>query len=328
MPVPTLRWGLLSTARINDALLATDPRRERFRAVASRDAGRAETYAREHGLERSHGSYEALLADDAIDAVYIGLPNALHGAWAIRALEAGKHVLCEKPLSLDPAEAERAFDLAESRGLVLAEGLMWRHHPQAIRARALVTEGAIGELRSLHAEFRFTLSDPADVRWQAELGGGALADLGCYCVSGCRALAGSEPVLAQGAMVAGGDGVDAAFSGLLRFPGDVLATFACSFAARHGHVLRAVGSTGELRLDDPWSGRRPGVAIRGADDRWEEHAVPSERSAYALELDDLEAAATGTGPLRLGRADALGQARALAALLSSARAGGAPTVVG
>ncbi|MBA2348739.1 MAG: Gfo/Idh/MocA family oxidoreductase, partial [Solirubrobacterales bacterium] len=301
MSAPTLRWGLLSTARINDTLLATDPDRARFRAVASRDADRAARYAEEHGLDHAHGSYEALLADEEVDAVYVGLPNALHAAWAIRALEAGKHVLCEKPLTLDPAEAQRAFTVAEERGLVLSEGLMWRHHPQAIRARELVAEGAIGELRTVHAEFRFTLADPADVRWQAALGGGALADLGCYCVSGCRTLAGREPDIAHGVMVGGGDGVDAAFTGLLRFPDDVLATFSCSMRARHGHVLRAVGSTGELRLEDPWSGRRPGIAVRGTDDGWEELPAPSQRSAYALELDDLEAAAAGVAPLRLGR---------------------------
>jgi xylose dehydrogenase (NAD/NADP) len=328
MSAPILRWGLLSTARINDSLLAIDPGRERFRAVASRDADRAARYAEEHGLARAHGSYEALLADPELDAVYVGLPNALHGAWAIRALEAGKHVLCEKPLSFDPAEVERAFAAAEERGLVLTEGLMWRHHPQAVRARELVAEGAIGELRALHAEFRFTLDDPADVRWQAELGGGALADLGCYCVSGCRALAGGEPLTAHGELVAGGDGVDASFAGLLRFPGDVLATVSCSFAAPPGHVLRAVGSAGELRLDDPWSGRRPGVAIRGTSDHWEQLAVPTARSAYALELEDLEAAAAGAAPARLGRADALGQARTLAALLASARAGGPLVPVG
>ncbi|MCW3012375.1 MAG: putative oxidoreductase [Solirubrobacterales bacterium] len=314
-----LRWGLLSTARINDALLGADPaKQERWVAVGSRSLERAQAYAAEKGLPRAHGSYEELLADPEVDAVYIGLPNGMHVEWTLKALEAGKHVLVEKPFSPHPDRVAACFDLAEARGLVLAEAFMWRHHPQALRARQLVEEGAIGELRALHAHFSFTLTDPADVRWETALEGGALMDLGCYCISGCRTLAGAEPERVSGELVRGGDGVDASFSAVLRFPGDVLATLTCSFDAVKHHELVATGTAGRLRLDDPWHGNRPVVQVTDGDGALTEHDCPSPLGSYALELDDLEAAAAGERPSRLGRADALGQARTLAALYASA----------
>jgi xylose dehydrogenase (NAD/NADP) len=316
---PVLRWGLLSTARINDAVLGADPAKPgRWVAVASRDAQKARAYADEKGLARAHGSYEELLADPDLDAVYIGLPNALHAPWALKALEAGKHVLVEKPFSRHPEEVEQAYDLAEERGLVLAEAFMWRHHPQARKARELIAEGALGELRSLHATFSFRLTRPDDVRWQAELNGGSLMDIGCYCVSGCRALAGAEPLRVHGELTPGGDGVDASFTGLLRFPDDVLATIDCSFDAVGRHTLVATGTEGRLRLDDPWHGRTPAVTLTGADGTPQDIPCSSEKGSYALELDDFEAAVAGGQPPLLGREDALGQSRTISALYASA----------
>src|SRR5215212_4852291 len=156
-----LSVGLLSTAKINGAILrgAEQTDAAEVVAVASRDGARAEAYAAEHGIERSHGSYEALLADRAVDAVYISLPNSMHVEWAIRALEAGKHVLCEKPLTRHPTEAERAFDAAERAGRVLMEAFMWRHHPQTLKLAELVATGAIGELRNLRSVFTWMMSD-------------------------------------------------------------------------------------------------------------------------------------------------------------------------
>ena len=319
MSAPVLRWGLVSTARINGALLGADAsKQERWVAVGSRDTAKASAYAEEHGLARAHGSYEALLADPELDAVYIGLPNGLHVEWTLKALQAGKHVLVEKPFSPQPAEVERCFDLAEERGLVLAEAFRWRHHPQALEARALIEQGAIGELRALHSHFSFSLTEPDNVRWQTALEGGALMDLGCYCVSGCRTLAGAEPERVHGEQVLGGDGVDASFAGLLRFPGDVLATIGCSFAAAKRHELVATGTEGSLRLDDPWHGNRAVIAVTDADGEVTEHDCRSELGPYGLELDDLEAAVAGERSPLLGRADAVGQARTISALYASA----------
>jgi predicted dehydrogenase len=315
-----LRWGILSTADITRHLLGSGG--ARFEAVASRSPERAEAFAREHGLERWHDSYDALLADPEIDAVYVPLPNALHVEWSVRALRAGKHVLCEKPMSRRPAEVERAFDVAEQEGLVLAEAFMWRHHPQLERARELIDGGAIGRLRLIRASFSFNAGDGEDIRLQSALDGGGLMDVGCYCVSGCRALAGAEPERVQADQATGGDGVDVALVATLRFPGDVLATLDCGLALAERDELEAVGDEGSLFLDDPWHGREAVIEVRspgGARERVE----TGPANSYALELADFEAAVRGERAPLLGRDDAVGQARVIAALYASA-AGGRP----
>src|SRR5215208_6149772 len=210
-----LRVGLLSTANINRLILGGARAAEAVEvvAVASRDGARAEAFADEHGIGRAHGSYDALLADAEVDAVYIPLPNSLHVEWSIRALEAGKHVLCEKPLSRHPEEVERAFDAAAASGRVLAEAFMWRHHPQARRLVELLPR--VGELRLVRAAFCFRLDYPGDVRLSRELEGGALMDVGCYCVSGSRLVAG-EPTEVSAVQMEGGEGVDVRFAATMR----------------------------------------------------------------------------------------------------------------
>ena len=234
MTAGAVAWGLLSTARVNRLVLAGARASDRVNvlAVASRDRARAEAYAREHGIERAHGSYDALLEDPAVDAVYISLPNSMHVEWTHRALEAGKHVLCEKPLSRRAKEVEEAFDLADQAGLVLSEGFMWRHHPQAGKLGQLVAEGAIGRLRIVRAAFSFQLASvhgADDARFRPELGGGSLMDVGCYCVSAVRLLAG-EPERVFAEQVIGASGVDVCFAATMRFSDDVVANFDCGFA--------------------------------------------------------------------------------------------------
>jgi xylose dehydrogenase (NAD/NADP) len=311
-----LRWGILSTARINDALLGAHA--AEFVAVASRDRARAEAYAREKGIPRAHGSYEALLADPEIDAVYLSLPNALHVPWAIRALEAGKHVLCEKPLSRRAAEAERAFDVAQAAGLVLAEAFMWRHHPQVARAQQLLAQGAVGRLALIRARFSGPVALAGDPRMARAMDGGALMDVGCYCVSGARALAGSEPEHVEAMRIAGGDDVDVVLTGLLRFPDDVLATIDCGFALPHDFGLEALGDAGSLRLLDPWHAREPVIELRR--DGGLEQIALEPVNHYALQLRDFAAAVAGERAPLLGRADAIGQARAIEALYAAAEA--------
>jgi xylose dehydrogenase (NAD/NADP) len=311
-----LRWGILSTANITDLLLSSGTDQE-FVAVGSRDGARAEAYAREKGIARAHGSYEALLADPDIDAIYNPLPNALHVEWSIRALEAGKHVLCEKPLTRRPEEVERAFDVAEREGRVLAEAFMWRHHPQAARARELLDAGAIGDLRVIRAHFAFKAADPDDIRLQADLDGGGLMDVGCYCVSGCRMLAGAEPERAWADFVPGGHGVDVTMVATLRFPGEVLAHLDCGLSYPGGSLLAAAGTDGSFALTDPWHGNDAVIELRRADGSVERiDAGPA--NSYALELADFEAAVRGERRPLLGRDDALAQARTIAALYTSA----------
>jgi xylose dehydrogenase (NAD/NADP) len=312
-----LRWGLMSTARINDAILSAG--HADVVAVASRDATRAQEYARERGIPTAHGSYEALLADPAVDIVYISLPNALHLPWATRALQAGKHVLCEKPLSRRAAEVEAAFDVAEAAGRVLTEGFMWRHHPQVAEARRLIAEGAIGRLRLVRAAFSGGIAPPGDPRLVRALDGGALMDVGCYCVSGARTLAGGEPRAVQAQRIAGGDDVDLVLTGLLRFDDDVLATIDCGFVGPDRSALEAIGDDGSLHLLDPWHAREPVIELRpreGAASRLDQPRV----NHYALQIADVEAAVRGERAPLLGRADAVGQARAIEALYAEAEA--------
>jgi predicted dehydrogenase len=316
-PGGRLRWGLLSTASITRALLGSGGA---FVAVASRSRERAEAYAREHGLPRWHGSYDDLLADPAVDAVYVPLPNALHVEWSIRALEAGKHVLVEKPMSRRPEDVERAFAVAEREGLVLAEAFMWRHHPQIARSRELIEDGAIGRLRSIRAAFSFVAADPGDIRLQGALDGGGLMDVGCYCISGARALAGAEPERVYAEEVRGGDDVDVALVATLRFPGDVLATLDCGVAHAGRQHLEAAGDAGSLVLVDPWPGGEGLIELRRADGSVE-RVETGTANPFALELADFEAAVRGERPPLLGRDDALGQARTIAALYRAAEEG-------
>ena len=218
-----LRLGLVSTANINQQILrgAAESELVDVVAVASRDGAKAQAYAAEHGIENAHGSYEALLEDDGIDAVYISLPNGMHHEWTMHALEAGKHVLCEKPYSRRPAEAEEAFDAAEQKGLVLMEAFMYRHHPQTARVRELVESGAVGRLCAGKTTFTFPLDDLSNVRALPELDGGALMDVGCYCISGIRLIAG-EPEHVRGEQVTGTTGIDMAFHGIIRCANDVV----------------------------------------------------------------------------------------------------------
>jgi xylose dehydrogenase (NAD/NADP) len=312
----SLRWGILSTANITNKLLDSG-HDQQFVAVGSRDLGRARAFASEHGLARAHGSYEELLADPEVDAIYNPLPNALHVEWSIKALQAGKHVLCEKPMSRHPEDVERAFDVAEREGRVLEEAFMWRHHPQLQRARELIAAGDVGELRVIRAAFAFNAADPDDIRLQADLEGGGLMDVGCYCVSGCRALAGAEPVRGYAEHVPGGNGgVDVALAVTLRFPGDVIAHFDCGLSYVGGGQLEAVGSEGSVFLHDPWHGREAVLELRrkGGVERIE----VGPANSYALELADFEAAVRGASEPLLCRADAVAQARAIEALYTSA----------
>ena len=316
-----MRLGLLSTANINRAILAGAAKTGRVDvvAVASRDAGRADAYAAEHGIATAHGSYEALLADPDVEAVYISLPNGMHHEWTMHALAAGKHVLCEKPYTRHPHEAEEAFDAADAAGLVLAEAFMYRHHPQTATVARLVADGAIGRLCAVKATFTFPLHDLSDVRALPELDGGALMDVGCYCVSGIRLLAG-EPEHVRGEQVTGTTGIDMAFHGTLRCAEDVVGQFEATFRSPQRQSLEAVGEDGVLVVEAPWRVDWGGSVTLRRDGATEVVEV-EEADSYTLELENLADAIEGRAPALLGRADAVGQARAIDALYRSAESG-------
>jgi xylose dehydrogenase (NAD/NADP) len=315
-----VKWGIISTAHINRKLIpgAKASPKVDLVAVASRDQARADAYAREWEIERAYGSYEALLVDPEIEAVYISLPNTMHCEWSVRALEAGKHVLCEKPLSRHTDDVEAAFDAAERAGRLLSEAFMYRHNPQTKKVRAFVDEGAIGELRLVRSAFSYTLYDEDNIRLRTDVEGGSLMDVGCYCVSGSR-LFGGEPEAAYGQAWFGPSGTDWVFGGTLRFPGDVVALFDCGTAMPERDELEAIGSEGSLFLDDPWHCNEPVIELHR--DGTVERIEVEREDSYRLELENVSDAIRGEAELLLGRDDAVGQARTLEALHRSATTG-------
>jgi xylose dehydrogenase (NAD/NADP) len=312
-----VRWGILSTANINRKVIPgakASPKVELV-GVASRTQERAEQYASWWEIPRAYGSYDALLGDDEIDAVYISLPNTLHCEWSVKAMEAGKHVLCEKPLSRHPDEVAAAFDAADRTGRLLSEAFMWRHNPQTARLKELVEGGAIGELRLVRSTFSYSLYDEANIRLRTEVEGGALMDVGCYNVSASRFF-GGEPERVFAEAWYGPTGTDWVFTATMRLPRNVIATFDCGTALTNRDELEAIGSEGSLFVDDPWHCLRPGIELRR--DGEVERIELEQQDSYRLELENMCDAIRGRGELLLARDDAIGQARALEALHTSA----------
>ena len=252
-----VRWGLLSTARINDRLIPclNQSERNELMGVASRSQTSATNYAAEYGIPRAYSSYKEMLADPAIDVVYVSLPNGLHTEWSIRCAEAGKHVLCEKPLALSVEEVERIAEAARRYGVTIQEATMMRFHPQTSYVRDLIAEGAIGELRMGRGLFTFTLERPGDIRLDPAMGGGSVWDLGSYCVSFARTVLQAEPVEVYGVQTTGPTGIDMSFSGHLTFPKGVVFHFFSSFASFTAVDADLLGTTGYLQLDVPWVNR-------------------------------------------------------------------------
>jgi D-xylose 1-dehydrogenase (NADP+, D-xylono-1,5-lactone-forming) len=326
--IASLRWGLLGTARINRRLIPAmrAARRSELVAVASRDAARAASYADEWRIGVVHASYDALLRDRQIDAVYIPLPNSLHVEWTLRALDAGKHVLCEKPLALKPEDVDRIAAVAHARSLVVAEAFMYRHEPVIARVVEVVGQGALGRLWLITAGFSYQQSRANDVRLEPLLGGGSLWDIGCYAVSLARLIANAEPVSAHGLSVRTPGGVDEAFSGLLQFPANVVAAVHSSFRAEYRSWAEVTGSNGVLRVTNPFRpGAREEIHLQCG-----EHTVIEtiEGSAmpFVRQIDDFIAAAMDGKSPTVSLADSRGNAAALAALSESALSGSVVTI--
>ena len=254
----TLNWGLLSTAHINRSLIPPlrVSKRNQLLAVGSRSQETAEAYAREWKIPRTHGSYEALLADPEIDVIYNPLPNHLHAEWTIKAVEAGKHVLCEKPLALSVEEVDAIQAAARKHGRVVAEAFMYRHHPQTLKVQELVQSGTLGTLKLIRGAFRYVLSGAANVRLKPEWGGGSIWDVGCYPISYARTVVGAAPVEVFGWQVTGQTGIDETFVGQMRFGNDILAQFDSSFAIPFHVFMEVIGDKGSLNIPNPF---KPGI---------------------------------------------------------------------
>lgn len=319
-----VRWGLVSTAAINELILqgARASDRVQIAAVASRTQARAEEYARANGIDQAHGSYDALIADPDIEAVYISTPNGSHVALTMQALAAGKHVLVEKPFSRYADQVDRACALAQAKGLVLCEAFMWRHNPQTARLVELVRAGTVGRLIAVRAAFAHSLAairGPDDTRFDPALDGGAMMDVGCYCLNGIRLISGAEPERVSAEQIVGPSGVDVAFAATMRMGGDVLGQFECGFITPLRDELEVIGEEGSLFVDDPWHARVPAIEVRRPEggERIETPIVDS----YRLQLENVTDAIEGRAPLLVGPDDARAQATAIEALYRSAASG-------
>lgn len=254
MSSPTVRWGLLSTARINDRLIGPtrDVPHSELLGVASRSEEKARDYARQFDMPRAYGDYDQLLADPDIDAVYVSTPNDLHAEWTVKAADAGKHVLCEKPLALTIDEVDRIEQAAQRNRVIVQEAAMMRFHPQITRVQQLVSGGAIGDVRLVRGVFTYVLENPEDVRMDPEMGGGSLWDLGSYCVRFFRSTLQQEPVEVGGWENRSDRGVDLSLSGSLRFSSGVNAHFFSSLES-FGYVeVDFLGTKGRIQVTSPW----------------------------------------------------------------------------
>jgi xylose dehydrogenase (NAD/NADP) len=341
-----VRWGLLSTARINERLIPAIRAVARSELLAVGSHGgmeKAQRYAAQWKIPRAYGSYEALLADRDIDAVYIALPNALHRDWTVAAARAGKHVLCEKPLATTVAEVDEMADAATRNGIVLQEAVMMRFHPQTRQLQERLAADIIGDIRLIRGVFTFNLARPGDIRLDPALGGGSIWDLGSYPVSFMRTMLRSEPIKVHGWSVVGKERVDLSFAGHLRFAGGAVTQFFSSFqTAPHSSVdilgsagrvslelpyLNKVGVSSEVRIWRSGASRAAGTFSDSPGNIEEEVLTFDNINAYENEVASMVASILDGAPPVVSLAESRGNVAALAALSASARTGAAIQIV-
>jgi xylose dehydrogenase (NAD/NADP) len=317
-----LHWGLLSTARINKALIPPlrISKRNKLLAVASRTKDKADAYAREMKIQRGYGSYEALLNDPEIDVIYNPLPNHLHTEWTIKAVEAGKHVLCEKPLALSLAEVDAIAEAAKKHGRIVAEAFAYRSHPQTRKVKEMIENGKLGTLKMVHGSFTFLLTNPEDVRWKPEMGGGSIWDVGCYPLSFTRCILGAEPQEVFGWQVTSPTGVDEVFAAQLRFPGEIFFQLNCSFKIPSHEYMEIVGDEATLSVPRPFNsgvrktiyltreGKTSAIVVKGPD-------------PYQAEVEEFADSILLGKPVAVSLDDSRFNTAAILAMLESARTG-------
>ncbi len=337
-----VRWGLLSTARINERIIPAIRAAQRSELIAVASQGgseKAERYASTWNIPRSHSSYEALLADREVDAVYISLPNALHCQWTVAAARAGKHVLCEKPLATSVAEVDEMADVARKQGIVLQEAVMMRYHPQTLELQKRLAAGIIGDVRLIRGLFSFNLDKLGDIRLDPALGGGSIWDLGSYPVSFMRTMLRAEPIEVHGWRHDDQGGVDLSFAGHLRFASGTWAQFFSSFqTAPYAHV-DLLGSSGRIALDLPYlnkvgvsseiriwrsGGNHASGTFGDSPSTVEEELVTYDNvNAYENEIEAMVASILDGAEPVVPLSDSRGNVATLAALCASAREGAA-----
>lgn len=315
------KWGIIGTGMIAKVLaraLKECPEAD-LAAVGSRDQAKAEAFAAEFGAARAYGSYEALLADPEVVFVYNSLPNSLHHEWTIKAARGGKHILCEKPLSVTVAEAEAMYAAAGEAGVVLMEAFMYRCHPQIVRIKEIVASGEIGELRVIRSRFSYGMNDLTNVRFSKPLHGGALMDVGCYCTSFSRLIAGAEPVQVSGEARWGPvSEVDEVFVGTLRFADGTLAQFDAGMICAGATNADIMGSKGHIEVPQPWKpGAESRLVVRVGRESREERIAGA--NPYALEIRNIQAVVNeGAAPI-ISEGETIGNMRTICGLLEAAR---------
>jgi D-xylose 1-dehydrogenase (NADP+, D-xylono-1,5-lactone-forming) len=317
-----LRWGILGVAQINNRLLPGFARAQNaeLRAIGSRSLAKAQTAAKQASIPVAHGSYEALLADPSVDAVYIPLPNTMHEEWTRKAADHGKHILCEKPLCPSAGQAQAVVDFCQSKGVKLMDGFMWPHHPRTQRIRQLLDSGIIGEVRRVSGSFTFAMAplDPQNIRLQSALAGGSLLDVGCYPVYGIRWAFGAEPVRVSAAAHYL-HGVDVEMNAMMWLADGRVATFDCGFTHPLRQWLEITGSKGVLSIPEMWlPGRRATWTITPNEGIPEQQAVEGEDQIVYM-LEDFGRAVLNGEPVRPAPEEAVKSLRVLDALAESAR---------
>ncbi len=320
--VDKLRWGLLSTARINRALIPAirASQRSELVAVGSRSLETGQQFAKKWGVPRVHASYEELLADRDVDVIYIPLPNHLHTEWTIKAMQAGKHVLVEKPLALTTAEVQAIGAAAKATGMKVAEAFMYRHHPKTLKVQELVAAGAIGDVRYIQGDFAYILDRPGDIRWVAEYGGGSIWDVGCYPISFIHMLMGRMPSTVHGYQVLAKSGVDLTFTGHMDFPNGVLAHFYSSFGLPYDTRMEIVGSKGKITNLQPFLIRdAKSPLILQQENKGEQRITFPATELYLGEVNDMEKAVMDGKEPRLSLAESEEIVATILAFIESAR---------
>lgn len=315
-----LSWGLLGTARINQAVIGPirDSKNSHLSAVCSRSIDRAAGYAKKWNIPQFYGSYEELLADPDIDVIYNSLPNSLHAEWSIRAMQMGKHVLCEKPLTTKIEDVDELIKVTRTSGKAIAEAFMYRHHPQTLMVKQMVDQGEVGNLQLIRGSFCYINVRPDNPRLDPELGGGSLWDVGCYPVGYARYITGEEPSEVFGHQVTGSTGIDLLFAGQLCFPGGVIAQFECSFITPSKARIEITGNKGRISILEPYKpGKRTKIYLE-REDRTQTIEIKGEE-LYQGEIEDIENSILLRRPSRISLEESRGNILTIEALYRSAK---------
>ena len=315
-----LRWGLLGTARINRALIEPIKKSKKsiLHAVSSRSREKAEEYSKTWGIPHFFSNYEDMISDPDIDIIYNSLPNGLHAEWSVKAMQMGKHVLCEKPIATSNQEMDEIISTANKTGMVIAEAFMYRHHPQTILVKQMVEQGEIGNIQLINGSFCYTNTRPSNPRFDPDLGGGCLWDVGCYPIDYARYITGKEPVEVFGHQITGPTGIDVLYVGQMYFDPHIIAQFESSFITPFKVLIEITGDRGRIVIPEPY---KPGLSTKLVleQDGLKKTLRIKGKKLYQGEVEDIENAILFGNPPRIRLQDSKANISTIAALYKSAQ---------